>query len=302
MSNKKSIVNIVKDAAVKPASRVRSATGLEKGERIKSKRSASLYSQFLEAAKGKKAVSLSSDKLAVQKLKDDLNELQASYSSLNELFNNTVSASDATISSLLKDLRYTVDRLDKADFSLKYDVASGSLFVDGEDSISVSTPEVLAMLTSLTSLFPNKSISLSIDGDADYTDGAALDKLSELNGSPVDSGSTTVSVQPAEDDIDKVLGDLGDSNKVMDNKYTPEERFVCTYQDDAYSVWDKELGTLVKVVTTPKEADALLEGLITGVSSTDVESLNEAFIEPEVGLEGDIHPDVIPEEDTAIEQ
>ncbi len=96
----------------------------------------------------------------INALKDSLTELQAAYGDLNELFNNTTAANDSTVASLLQDLRYVVSRLDKADFSLKYDVASGSLFVDGEDSVAVSTPDVLAMLSSLTALFPNKSISL----------------------------------------------------------------------------------------------------------------------------------------------
>lgn len=225
----------------------------------------------------------------INALRDSLTELQAAYGDLNELFNNTTAANDSTVASLLQDLRYVVSRLDKADFSLKYDVASGSLFVDGEDSVAVSTPDVLAMLSSLTALFPNKSISLSIDGDADYTDSAALNKLTELNGSPDPSTAAVPPVSPQEgSDIDTVLGGVGDS-KISDGELTPENRFTCTYKGDTYSIWDKQLGILVKVVTTPKEADAMLDGLVAGASAPETNNNEPAedVIEEEPLIEGE---------------
>ena len=222
----------------------------------------------------KKITDSKHDKL--MRLKDSLDELQASYGDLNALFNNTVSASDNTISSLLKDLRYTVARLSKADFELRYDTASESLFIDGEDAVAVNTKEVLSMLSSLVSLFPDKSITLKIDGDSDFSGDLALDKLTELSEEPSVVPPEEISGKASpEGDIDKVLTGVGDS-KIQDDSLAPEDRFTCTYKREAYSIWDKQLKTLVKVVGTPKEADALLEGLVTGAATSQ-----DSFKEPD---------------------
>lgn len=222
----------------------------------------------------KKITDSKHDKL--MRLKDSLDELQASYGDLNALFNNTVAASDNTISSLLKDLRYTVARLSKADFELRYDTASESLFIDGEDAVAVNTKEVLSMLSSLVSLFPDKSITLKIDGDSDFSGDRALDKLTELSEEPSVVPPEEVSGKTSpEGDIDKVLTGVGDS-KIQDDSLAPEDRFTCTYKREAYSIWDKQLKTLVKVVGTPKEADALLEGLVTGAATSQ-----DSFKEPD---------------------
>jgi hypothetical protein len=274
MGNSKSIVQIIKEAAtagsvtkkVTPASENSFFNKSNKGFGHKSTK---LRSALNEGDSNKYKQRLTQKQLASQilKLKDSLSELQASYGDLNELFNNTVSAQDSTVASLLQDLKYTVSRLDKADFSLRYDIASQSLFVDGEDSVAVPTADVLSMLTYLTSLFPKKSISLSIDGDEDYTDGAAVEKLTELSGEPAGAVSAEPVEPAAGDNIDDVLAGVGDS-KIKDSEFEPENRFTCTYKEDTYSIWDKQLGVLVKVVTTPKEADAMLQGLVAGVTAS----------------------------------
>ena len=369
-NNKKTIKQIIEAASggkQKKVSMASESSFFNKTRASKGSKSTKLRDIFTEAAKGKKHQVFSTEKhdknkqklrdaKLIKKLTDSLTELQASYGDLNELFNNTVAAQDSTVASLLQDLRYTVSRLDKADFSLRFDVASGSLFVDGEDSIAVSTPDVLAMLASLTSLFPNKSISLSIDGDADYTDGAALDKLTELNGSPAPSVAAVPSVKaPEGSDIDDVLRGVGDSKlrdsrkacisyawgaasddevrsilkslrpdwkedmilrylntpfdslpvslrsdmedkgfksslsdgRIVDSELEPENRFTCTYKADTYSIWDKQLGILVKVVTTPKEADAMLDGLVAGASSASEDSVEGGTFDEEPLDEGE---------------
>lgn len=282
MPNKKSVKQLIKEASLN--GKKSKTTKTPKSGKfstkipIESRKSSSLRSLVKVKAstvkrKDSKDTSLGRS-IAIRKglfnqLRDSLDELQASYGTLNDLFNNTVSAKDNTISSLLKDLRYTVDRLGKADFELRYDKASGSLFVDGEDAVEVDTPEVLSLLSDLTALFPDKSISLKIEGDADYTDEAALKKLTELNGSPEVVKSEVMPTHSSpEGDIDTVLTGVGDS-RISDDVLDPASRFTCTYKDDAYSIWDKQLKTLVKVVGTPKEADALLEGLITGVTTSE---------------------------------
>lgn len=273
MSNKKSVKQLIKEASLEKKPTTPKQGKFFTKAPIEGKKSGSLRSLItIKAASVKKKDSKGSTVVEdIKKLKDSLDELQASYGGLNELFNNTVAAKDNTVSSLLKDLRYTVDRLNKADFELRYDKASGSLFVDGEDAIAVDTPEVLGMLSSLVSLFPGKSISLKIDGDADYTDEAALEKLTELSEAPkvVEPDPVPERTSP-EGNIETVLKGVGGDSKISDDDgaLDPLDRFTCTYKGDAYSIWDKQLKTLVKVVSTPKEADALLEGLITGVTTS----------------------------------
>lgn len=301
MPNKKSVKQLIKEASLDKKPATPKEGKFTTKVPIEGKKSGSLRSLItIKTATVKKQDSKGSDltdKDIIKKLKDSLDELQASYGNLNDLFNNTVSSADNTVSSLLKDLRYTVERLNKADFELRYDKASGSLFVDGEDAVAVDTPEVLSMLSSLVSLFPNKSISLKIDGDADYTDDAALEKLTELNGSPDVIKPEVIPVHTSpEGDIDTVLNGVGDS-KVSDTALEPANRFTCTYKDDAYSIWDKQLKTLVKVVGTPKEADAMLDGLITGVTTSDnnpvVEDVNDPTFEENL--------DEVPAEEVAVD-
>ena len=243
MAKSKSITQIIKEASAGKAGKDKAHTGSQHSSTPLKREVSSPITSVLKGTKKagiRQAVSSRKYTQQLSKLRDSLTELQASYGDLKELFNNTNNAKDTTISSLLQDLRYTVARLDKADFALRYDKSTDSLFVDGEDSISVSTPEMLAMLSYLTSLFPDKSIALSIDGDSDYTDEGALEKLTEL--SPEKPESTTSVVPevttPEGDDIDKVLQGVGGDSKIKDSEFEPENRFTCTYKQDTYSIWE----------------------------------------------------------------